>query len=815
VSDDARFRFAPVLGVRPAGVPFDVLERLGSPGIAEAGRRLSALERAAREAAAAAVAAAPELGRAIERELARARPPPRDPPAPLAGWASARRAAAEAAAALDAAIRDEYRRLHGVVVSEALRELPDLALIQSAEMALLLDRLAGDRPDRHGTYERQADRSLALYLQRVCAKNDTISRFGPMAWGALADGADAPAGVRIRPAPGVVARRAELERWAVHGILAQLNADPDVRLEVAPRLHPHAVIDAETCWRLDEDRAIPLDAADRALVARCDGQTPAARVCLDRAGGAWGLGAEAWAEALGRLAAAGVLRWQLEPRAIDAAPLASLREDVAAWSAGPARARWAPVLADLAARVTAFAADPEPAARRATLAGLTAQLEGLGVEQRASPRTLYGARNPIAESCQQGGEVAIGAAAAAQLAVAAGPWLSLYADAVGLASAHAFRALREVVVAAPRRLGALRYSELQRAARARGTPIDADQWHTRLGAEAFALIKRELRAALADRPEAAEWELTADDCAVLRRRHAFPRGGDLTAASVDLQVAAASPADAEAGRLQWIVAELHWAPVLLQHVLHWSCPAKPALYAAIADAMGRGPVCIGELFSEAPVHVCGEAIMAALPTATYVGAGRPKSGWRTVRPSDAEVVLDDAAHDIRLRDPTTGADLGSLVRTVRLMGGMHPFFPLERAPHSPRLTVGGAVVQRRAWIVDTAELGGRPTGVSAGFVAAIERLRADRGIPRWVFARPAPGVLGGSAHFARDKDQKPVCLDLESVVFLDVLERRLTKLGQLAITEMLPAPDQLPWVTPAGRFTFELRGNLVPAEPAR
>ncbi len=63
----------------------------------------------------------------------------------------------------------------------------------------------------------------------------------------------------------------------------------------------------------------------------------------------------------------------------------------------------------------------------------------------------------------------------------------------------------------------------------------------------------------------------------------------------------------------------------------------------------------------------------------------------------------------------------------------------------------------------------------------------------------------------RDKDVKPVFVDLESHPFLDVLARWLARHGELDVTEMLPAPDQLLWREPDGRHTFELRTLVVPA----
>jgi hypothetical protein len=98
--------------------------------------------------------------------------------------------------------------------------------------------------------------------------------------------------------------------------------------------------------------------------------------------------------------------------------------------------------------------------------------------------------------------------------------------------------------------------------------------------------------------------------------------------------------------------------------------------------------------------------------------------------------------------------------------------------------------------------------VSGAFVAAIERARADRGIPRWVFTRPRPDAFAGGFR-NRDKDHKPICIDLESAVSLDIFERRLRKYGVMILTEMLPSPEELVWRTPEGRFVFELRTNLV------
>jgi hypothetical protein len=46
---------------------------------------------------------------------------------------------------------------------------------------------------------------------------------------------------------------------------------------------------------------------------------------------------------------------------------------------------------------------------------------------------------------------------------------------------------------------------------------------------------------------------------------------------------------------------------------------------------------------------------------------------------------------------------------------------------------------------------------------------------------------------------------------LETFHRWLVKAGELEVTEMLPAPDQLFWKEASGRYTFEMRTLIVPA----
>jgi hypothetical protein len=201
----------------------------------------------------------------------------------------------------------------------------------------------------------------------------------------------------------------------------------------------------------------------------------------------------------------------------------------------------------------------------------------------------------------------------------------------------------------------------------------------------------------------------------------------------------------------------------------------------------------------------------ALPELTYfVAPQRGACHWRAISPAETEVYVDQTSGDVCLRRIGTREYLGSFARAWLIPLGFHPF-QFGMAPHMPRLRCGKIVVQRRAWVVQEEELGaGDFTGVSRDLVLAIEKLRGDRNLPRFVYTRPTEQALRRSGAEGRDKDTKPVFVDLESYLFLEIFHRWLTKWGELEVTEMLPAPDQLLWREPNGRRTFELRTLIVP-----
>jgi hypothetical protein len=128
--------------------------------------------------------------------------------------------------------------------------------------------------------------------------------------------------------------------------------------------------------------------------------------------------------------------------------------------------------------------------------------------------------------------------------------------------------------------------------------------------------------------------------------------------------------------------------------------------------------------------------------------------------------------------------------------------PFPQDEHSPRLTVGRAVLRRETWRVDTGALAWA-LEKDAGRRQRLARSWAQHhGLPRRVFAL-APTEL------------KPLYVDFDSVLLTSVLARQIRRTtesggGRIRITEMLPGPDEC-WLLDASgnRYTSELRLTAV------
>ncbi|GII65096.1 hypothetical protein Skr01_51810 [Sphaerisporangium krabiense] len=243
------------LVVRTTGFPYEALEEVRLPDTAAGVDAVLAAEHAAekhrehllREAFPEAVRAAregdPAAGRLLSKQRAavgRRVPAPRPESAPgaelaaaLLEWNRLLAEAAELAARASAAHEGELERCSARLKARAADPLlRDAVLLLSPAFHEGLRKYAVS-PSGPNRENRQIERRLVTYLQRLAAKNETNSHFGPVNYGTL--NPDLPAAARVERDPSAVTRTVFASARLAEAISDGVRADPRMRGHLRPR----------------------------------------------------------------------------------------------------------------------------------------------------------------------------------------------------------------------------------------------------------------------------------------------------------------------------------------------------------------------------------------------------------------------------------------------------------------------------------------------------------------------------------------------------------------------------------------------------
>jgi hypothetical protein len=283
--------------LRGAGFPVHLLAAMGDADLARAA-----------DAAIATGAATPTL--------AASDPAASDP-------AARDRAAAVYAAEFTAGVQRLSAALYEAACLPALREAIGWQNRHALTTGIDVVVRRGPEPGKRNAQRRQHQALVASYVQRYCAKNDTIGFFGPVGWAQIDDGP----GIRIThaaPEFSLAARVTYLEGWAAQAMMARYSQA--LRPWLVPRLVPSASVDG-TLLRLPLAPPIPLTPAEAAVIRACDGIRDARGVAaeaLDDPRSGLDDAAAVFA-VLGQLADSHRLVWQVEVAPQDMRPEQSLR----------------------------------------------------------------------------------------------------------------------------------------------------------------------------------------------------------------------------------------------------------------------------------------------------------------------------------------------------------------------------------------------------------------------------------------------------------------------------------------------------------
>lgn len=671
----------------------------------------------------------------------------------------------------------------------------------------LLRRRAGE--PRNSQF-RQHEQLVASYLQRYCAKNDTIGFFGPVGWARFVSGGPA---IRVRSGSSLLARRnLYFESWCIDALVEHFQYHREVLPWIAPR-RSCTMYEEGGVAHLPFRKPVHLSPAERALLVACDGTQPAHRIAAElvhKPGFALHSPAEVF-ELLDNLQARGMVWWKFElPR--DLRPEVTLRKTLA--QIGEERLQ-APLRAALDqieavfAKVKAAAGDAE--ALSTSLGELEATFSELtGRAATRSAGKTYAGRTLVYEDCVRDAEVEIGPEVLAET----GPALSLVLDSarwLSYAVWYTYRKISRNIYASLVRSAASPRIEFVRF----WAQVQLYFFERReeIASAASSQFQKRWARILNPPPDQKHLQFSSVSLqAAVAKEFAIPqRPRSLTRyQSPDLMVAARDVDAFRNGDYQVVLGELHagmntlgWPLFIEQH------PSPGDLFRAVDLDLPEPRVVpivpkgmFGDVTRVFPALVTPKDYYLGLqPGPTQVADARYLPiGQLLVEEVGGELVL--RTRDGRVQfDLLTG--LGQLVEFVT--ASVFKIFAVDR--HVPRITIDRLVICREAWSFPL-----------AGSTFAFEKQEADRysqtrkwvaqqGLPRFVFVR-FPG------------EGKPVYIDFDSPIYVEILAKMVRRAaggeqgnaGSFTVTEMLPQMEQS-WLPGADgeRYTCELR--MVAVDP--
>ncbi|CCH30860.1 Non-ribosomal peptide synthetase [Saccharothrix espanaensis DSM 44229] len=655
--------------------------------------------------------------------------------------------------------------------------------------------LSGLRDAGRNVDYRRWEHTVVSYLQRYCAKNDTIGFFGPVGWARVRD--DATAALVSRPGPGLVDKRTTyLENWAVQQLAETLTTD-DVRPWAVPRRMPFVSVVGDVLHvpLTEPVRLPPLEAA---VLTACDGR----RRAHDIAGHVGADRAEVLA-VLERLRQARRIAWTLEVPPSALVPELALRSQVEGIDDPEVRRRVAGAVDEVVAgrdQVAAAVGDPDRLVH--AIADLQERFTAItGAAAVRRPGLFYAGRTLVHEECRRDLEVDLSPALldtlwpSLELVLEAARWFTC------AGSALYTRALKEVFREHAGGRTSVRLADFWMWAndtifrlddRMVGRLVTAlqERWATALGPHDPAA--RHVRRSVADVREA------------VLRLFAAPRPGWRGAVqhSPDVLIAAKDADAVRAGDYQWVLGEVHPGVNTMRSALFVSQHPDPV---QLHEAMRRdmaGPRVVLTTTREQGGTPQRLADALVLPEDLRIAFGHDSCGpdiGGAVPIGDFEVVDDNGKLRARSRDGRVDLELVELLSEQIMAQLVQKFRLLPSGDHTPRVSLDRLVVARESWQLPASRSRFAFAADEPGRFLGAQAWRREHGMPRFVFVKSPV-------------EHKPFYVDLESGPSVELFAHAVRALEReqpdspMGVGEMLPGPDQL-WLTDAAgnRHTAEFR----------
>jgi hypothetical protein len=659
-------------------------------------------------------------------------------------------------------------------------------------LQLCLDLILRDHErDITNSKARGRERMLAMYLQRYCAKNDTIGFFGPVGWATIASGG---ANIALRPGADLLASRTQyFELWGIDALATALAADPAIRPWLIPRRHPAMWLDGTTLHH-PIDRRSTLPAEFAAVLERC-GELPANAIAASVIGVEGIADEQEVYDILDELVEGRIVLWTLEVPPHVEHPDRVLEAQLAAL--GPAGA---PAIAKLA-RLQVARDEVGRAGEGAGLDLAFANLERVFTEEvAASPvrrqGATYAGRTLLYEDCRRDLEAVCDETLFERFAQP----LSLVLDSARWFTHLLAERFLAAFLADYRELanGSDRIDFLTFWERASAHFSGRDRVASSLVATAASELQRRWSSLLGLDGEVLDGARLDVTVAAIRdaaaRSFAAPGPGWPSAIhhSPDLMIAASSVDATNRGDFIVVLGEVHVASVTLAPWMARQHP-DPGVIDALIGRDRTLPVVEAVVSKERATR---SDRFSTLPIDFDLEIGGARS-WRpraqVLEAGSLVVELEGESLIVKTRDGARSFAIEQVVDGFLSNEVTSHFKLLPSLRHRPRVTLDGLVLGREAWRFEAGDLGFAAVDDPLDRLVAVRRWALQHRLPRYVFYRVPT-------------ETKPMYLDFESPHYIELFVHHAKATSELEVSEMLPAVDDVWLVDRAGaRYSCELR----------
>jgi hypothetical protein len=787
--------------LRMTGFPVELIRNMASPALSTAADHLSLLRAQSLATAQTLLSSDAPISRGLRRRLKRgktvhdAAEGENDTIETLPGRAGELLQEYKALCALCEQHHKEAGALYEQELNRALELLYQFATSEPFQQVLLLSSPEMARfipaepvpPAVRNSHIRQREFTWISYLQRLTTKNETISFFGPSAWGKCS--AEEPSAAAIEMGPELIDKRlVYVERWVCEALAGLISTDPEAQQHLPFRIADDVALQATEGTFLLSGTSVTLSSEERELLLAIEcnlnsiPDSPLAQGLLEK----------------------GVLLRDIQIP-IHPRPLEALRSQIEGWANSPAKSRWSNRLQMLEDARAALEKTGDLQARQAALQEISRVLTEIGLDGQRKTQVLYASRLPVNEDCRASvKKLTLGKPMIDQMEQDARPWYELWRDMAGLYATRLHGSLQQVW----NNLGGkpVPLPLFLRACKDHGLPLGFGG-----GAGVVYELEKEIQEAwdkqLGDRWTQPVVSLTEADTSFLRDNFQFRRMKSFDNMAPDIQIIAPDTQSLSRDNWSLLVAEIHPDFTNWQHCFFAWCPDGEEYARDYSQQGGHEPAVV---VSGYPPFFCSSHItLCIFPYTrdwTFIGVPGPQ-GAQALR--SAETVVEVTEDDVLLLH--SGRVLGSLLNTWNVALNTHRVELRGEKNHSPRLQVGKVIVQRESWTLqpdDEVRQAAERGGYDA--FASFRDFRRQHALPETVFVR---GCMPQRLNF--HKDVKPVFIDFRNPVLIEMLSKMTSRFRRLSINEMLPALEDCWLEGPGGHYSCEFRTVVMASEESR